>query len=163
MNTTELIKYVTAASWLMAKNRSQIVVPAALRKSLVRERIFLWLVAAALIYYIPQTFFVLVLPGWLLSLSMLLTANLINHDHCATNTTLYHSRDFLNTIENWFFLNSGYHSAHHRLPTKHWSELPSVHVTYFKQKDLQNENSFFIYFVQNYFLSVNKGQNESGI
>ena len=157
------MKYVAAASVLMAKNRSQINVPAASQKSLVRERFFLWLVAAVLIYQLPYVFFMLILPGWLLSLSLLLTANLINHDYCQTNSDLHHSRDFLNRAENFLFLNSGYHSAHHRLPAKHWSDLPHVHLTHFKDKKIQIEHSFFLYFLQNYFFSTRKGQNESGV
>ncbi len=144
--------YVTRASVQLAKNRKNLQLPSSVKKALSFERAFLWTVSAFLLWYRPTPFLGLVVPCWIISLSVLLTANLINHDGCESQSEKNHSRDFLHQTENWVFLNSGYHSAHHESPSCHWSQLPAIDQTHFSKKTAFREQSFFYFLWCNYIL-----------
>lgn len=152
------IEYNFKSTRLMWKNRVLLNLPKDIQRSLALERGFVWLLSIILLYLNPLGFIFLVLPSWILGLGMLLTANLINHDGCETESDSFHSRDFTHRLENWIFLNSGYHSAHHLMPGAHWSELPSIHRRNFFEKRKFVENSFFGYFFKFYILPLKRDQ-----
>jgi fatty acid desaturase len=70
-----------------------------------------------------------VLP-WIGSMAALLAINYFQHEGCDPNSEMNHSRNFTGRISNWFLFNSGYHTAHHLFPGRHWSELPALHQVY---------------------------------
>jgi fatty acid desaturase len=93
--------------------------------------------------------------GYLGGQFILLIGNLINHDQCDLGSPYNLARNFHSRIENWIFLNHGYHTVHHRRTTLHWSKLRAVHDSHFRDKcdpALQNR-SFLAYFFRHYLLS----------
>ena len=119
---------------------------------------------------IEYTFFFLWLLGWLAfdfkgaliifatayigGQFILLIANLINHDHCDLSSPFNLARTFHSRLENWIFLNHGFHAVHHRRTTLHLSKLRQVHESHFRDKidpSLQS-NSFLGYFFRHYVL-----------
>lgn len=74
-----------------------------------------------------QIVLLLWIPMWLTGLGLLLISNLLNHDGCEVSTKYNHSRDFVSSTENWFFLNNGFHTIHHLKPRAHWADLPEMH------------------------------------
>jgi fatty acid desaturase len=56
-----------------------------------------------------------------------LRINIIQHDGCDTASEWNHSRNFVGPLFNWFMMNSGYHTIHHRRAGLHWTELPRAH------------------------------------
>jgi len=93
-------------------------------------------------------------PAYIGGQFILLTANLINHDNCDVGSPFNLARTFNSRIENWLFLNHGFHVVHHRRTTLHWSKLRQVHESHFRDRsdpDLQS-NSFLVYFFRHYVL-----------
>lgn len=142
--------YLYNSTVIMAKNRDQLVRSAHHKKSLRNEKIILYLASILSLIINWKIFIFVIFPGWFLGLSALLTSNLLNHDQCNTTSKINHSRDFLNKIENWFFCNNGYHTAHHLKPNLHWEELPRLHLE--KVSSLKDSKytsgSFFVYLFQ---------------
>ncbi len=119
---------------------------------------------------IEYTFFFLWLLGWLAfdfkgaliifataymgGQFILLIANLINHDHCDLSSPFNLARTFHSRLENWIFLNNGFHAVHHRRTTLHWSKLRQVHESHFRDKSdpSLHSNSFLGYFFKHYLL-----------
>lgn len=139
--------YLVNATQKMTKNRDQLVKTEHHRRALRNERILLYLFGAIALWWNWKVFVFIILPGWFVGLSLLLTSNLLNHDQCDLTSEINHSRDFINPIENWFFCNNGYHTAHHLNPHLHWEELPALHqksVVPFKKKEFSS-GSFFVF------------------
>ena len=142
-----IFTYLYNATMTMNKNRVQLTRSPRQRKALRNEKIILYLLAVAALIINWKIFIFFIIPGWFLGLSMLLTSNLLNHDQCDTISEINHSRDFLNKLENWFFCNNGYHTAHHLKPHLHWEELPKLHdekVRNYKNPKYSSD-SFFSY------------------
>jgi fatty acid desaturase len=142
-----ILLYLYNATKTMTKNREQLVRTKNQRDSLRNEKAVLYIASASFLLLNWKVFLALILPGWFLGLSLLLTSNLLNHDMCDTSSEINHSRDFLSRVENWFFCNNGYHTAHHMKPHLHWEELPTLHNEKVKaQKDKKySSGSFFLY------------------
>ena len=114
--------------------------------------LFLWLAAWLAFDALPAL--VVLVPAWLGGQMILLIANLVNHDYCDLESPYDLARNFHSRIENWVFLNNGFHTAHHRRTSLHWSKLREVHESHFSDKcdpDLQS-NSFLAYFFRHYLL-----------
>ncbi|MGZ3790066.1 MAG: fatty acid desaturase [Bacteriovorax sp.] len=142
-----IFTYLYNATKAMTKNREQLVKTKHHRKSLQEEKIMFYLASGIAMFINFKVFLFLILPSWILGLSLLLTSNLLNHDHCDTSSSINHSRDFLNGVENWFFCNNGYHTAHHLRPSLHWQDLPKLHaekVLPYKRAEY-SRGSFFYY------------------
>jgi fatty acid desaturase len=54
--------------------------------------------------------------------------NFIQHVHCDPSSEFDHSRNFVSRLGNYLVFNAGYHTAHHRHPSAHWSDLPALHA-----------------------------------
>lgn len=147
---TRILTYLKNATREMNKHREELVKTEHHRRSLRYEKILLYSFSVFALWINWKVFLLLILPGWFLGLSLLLTSNLLNHDYCDVNDEINHSRDFLNPIENWFFCNNGYHTAHHLNPHLHWEELPDLHaksVVPFKKKEFM-AGSFLIFLLK---------------
>ena len=147
---TKILTYLYSASLNMTKNRDQLIRTRHNKNALRNEKIVLYLLSLIALMINWRMFIVIVIPGWIIGLSMLLTSNLVNHDQCDISSPLNHSRDFLNKIENWFFCNNGYHTAHHIKPHLHWEELPNLHSKVVAScKDQKYiSDSFFAYLIR---------------
>lgn len=145
-----ILGYLYNATKAMTKNRDQLVTTKSRFKSLRNEKIILYIFSGIALWINWKIFLCLIFPGWIIGLSLLLTSNLLNHDRCDTQSSINHSRDFLNGFENWFFCNNGYHTAHHLKPNLHWEDLPGLHrekvVNVKKPKYISG--SFFVYLLQ---------------
>lgn len=150
------LKYLWVTSIRIGKNRASIQIPEELKKSLQKENILLLVWFFILISLFPTTFLLLIIPSTIISLSLLLLANFINHDFCELDSEINHSRDFLNPLENWLFLNNGYHKAHHLFPSVHWTEIPDLHKQHVSNNSHSErvikfeEDSFFSYLFSEY-------------
>ncbi len=125
-----IVSYIFNGAIRIRKHRSELsgkvrVFDQALR----RERFFLAfaLVIGLLLNYRVVLF--LWLPAWAMGLTILFVSNLLNHDSCELESSLDHSRDFTNPIENYFLFNNGFHTAHHLKPSLHWGDLAELHKT----------------------------------
>ncbi len=65
---------------------------------------------------------------WLFGQLCLVGINLVQHQDCDHGSEFDHSRNIVGRFMNWFFLNNGYHTAHHMKPSLHWSLLPEYHA-----------------------------------
>lgn len=59
--------------------------------------------------------------------------NYWQHDGCDIDHPYNHSRNFTNRLLNSLVFNNGYHGLHHNEPTLHWSKLPEVYYSRFRQ------------------------------
>jgi fatty acid desaturase len=57
----------------------------------------------------------------------IIAINHVQHVGCDPDSEFAHSRNFTGRFANWWFLNNGYHTAHHARPDVHWSLLPELH------------------------------------
>lgn len=156
-----LLHYIKSAGKEVASNRKKLKAPVYLKIQEGVERIFVWAFAVFAAWTNPWIFFGVILPSWILGLLFLFVSNLFNHDLCDLRSPDQHSRNFLNPIENWIFLNNGYHSAHHAKPQMHWTALPAYHQERFQNilPDELKQGSIFLYF----FKYITQGQQEKGI
>lgn len=93
-------------------------------------KIELWAIRFIIIIYLIiniNIFIWLVLIPYAIGLWAILAINLIQHHYTDQNNNFNESSNFTGLILNYFLLNSGYHSAHHRYPSHHWSLLPDLH------------------------------------
>jgi beta-carotene hydroxylase len=64
---------------------------------------------------------------WLFAQWGIVTINLLQHQDCDHDSAHDHSRNITGRLINWFFLNNGFHTAHHLRPALHWSLVPEFH------------------------------------
>ncbi len=99
-----------------------------------------------------KTLFFVILP-WIFGNYFIVFTNLLFHKGCEPNSKINLSKNYTNAIENFLFLNGGYHTIHHMYPRIHWSQLPKMHEKYiapFIKKELVL-NSMIIDTYQSYF------------
>ena len=72
-------------------------------------------------------FFLFLLIPWYFGNMFLVLTNLIFHKGTNPSDRFNLSYNYLSPVENLFFLNGGYHTAHHFRPNAHWSELKKIH------------------------------------
>ena len=73
-----------------------------------------------------QKFFLLVLLPQAVGLHWLLGSNYFQHAHCDDDSESNYARNFTGLV-NVFWLNIGFHTAHHDHPRAHWSTLRKLH------------------------------------
>ena len=91
-------------------------------------------------------------PGKSLPVFIVFT-NLLFHKGCDPSSKINLSKNYTNSVENFLFLNGGYHTIHHLYPRLHWSQLPQMHdkhIAPFIKKELVL-NSMVIDTYQSYF------------
>lgn len=142
-----ILTYLISGSKAIARGRQNLTIPKKLKDEITQERFVLFLFSVVALIWTPTAFLVLLLPSWILGLMFLFVSNLFNHDLCDTESEFLHSRNFTGPLQNWLFLNNGFHSIHHDHPGQHWSELQEMHNAKYDQKltpDL-NQKSFYGY------------------
>jgi beta-carotene hydroxylase len=100
--------------------------PNLFRQALTERCIFLVVLGTTTVVAPVDTLVYLVAP-WLFGQFCLIAVNLVQHQDCNHDSEWNHSRNVTGCIVNWFLLNNGYHTAHHRKPTLHWSLVPAYH------------------------------------
>lgn len=97
---------------------------------LKRELAALVLVDLALLVFDPLAFLLYVFVPQQVAQSFIMMINFIQHDGCDPDHTGFDfARNFTGPLFNWFYLNNGFHTLHHRRPGVHWSRLPALHAT----------------------------------
>jgi fatty acid desaturase len=92
-----------------------------------RERIAVLLfMVVLLVCNWRETLIYLGIP-WLFGQWAIISINLVQHQDCDHTSPYDHSRNVTGRLVNWFFLNNGFHTAHHLKPGLHWSLLPEFH------------------------------------
>lgn len=125
-----LLRYTLNASFEMARGRAAAEapqLPAPLRRRLQRERLSLWAMIALLLLLDWRTAMAFVVLPWVAAILMLTAVNLLQHDGCRADDPYRACRNFTGRLGNWFFLNNGFHTAHHLCPEMHWSLLRRYH------------------------------------
>jgi fatty acid desaturase len=103
-----------------------------LLRDITQERLFLWVVVLLLAWWNVPGFLLFFLLPWIFGQWFLIVVNLPQHDGCDEQSRWDHSRNVVGKLSNWFFLNNGYHTAHHEKPGLHWSLLPDWHEHHVK-------------------------------
>lgn len=149
------LEYLKNSSREMFKNRPTLNLPEELRRNQKVERVLIFIYVGTLLFINPLMTLLWLIPSCVIGLFLLLLANLVNHDRCDLESEFNHSRNFQSRIENWFFCNNGYHTAHHLKPAMHWSKYPEFHKSELHEKvdSKLNEGSLLVYSLKNYLLS----------
>ncbi len=101
-----------------------------------------------------QKFILLVLIPQLHGLHWLLATNYLQHAHADGHSSINFARNFEGWVNPLCF-NIGLHTAHHRHPRAHWSELTQLHPQYRQQihPDL-NAGPLIAYMARTFILSM---------
>jgi fatty acid desaturase len=120
-NVAGPVTFAGVSRWKALRGKAE------MRRAYIRESVFAFGLTAILLAndFWVGLFFVVVPQLW--GARWFLRINLIQHDACDTASEWNHSRNFVGTIFNWFMLNNGYHTIHHRRPGLHWTELARAH------------------------------------
>ena len=133
----------------------------------IRVQYVLWLglyIAAAVLagwmYHDQQTglglylwFFAVILPA-IMSSTVIMFFNFIQHVHTDAWSDHDHSRNFVGSWFNFLFFNNGYHTAHHENPGLHWSQLAGEHAKISADIAPQlNEQNLLWFMIRQYLLA----------
>lgn len=111
----------------------------------------IWLILAVLDW---QKFMLLVLIPQLHGLHWLLATNYLQHAHADGHSDLNFARNFAGWVNPLLF-NIGLHTAHHKHPRAHWSELNDLHCLYHEQIHPQlNAGSLLPYMFRTFILGL---------
>lgn len=128
-----LARFIVRAAASMLRERRRLGwegmwrLPEPFRTSMLVEKVFLLCASVALIVHDWRAFMVYCALPWGASLAWLVGVNYVQHEGCNPESAYAHSRNFTGAFTNWLLFNNGYHTAHHREPGLHWSELPRAH------------------------------------
>lgn len=98
-----------------------------LHRQALMERTLVYGVAIVLLVADWRATLLYVGMPWLFGQWALVTLNLLQHQDCDHGSEYDHSRNLTGRLNNWFFLNNGFHTAHHLRPGLHWSQLREMH------------------------------------
>lgn len=154
-----LARYVISASVSMALGRNSAdapVMPGRLQRQLQRERVSLWLFMGLVLWLDWQVALLFVFLPWGLGMLLLTGVNLLQHDGCQPGDPYRNSRNFTGRLGNWFFLNNGFHTAHHLEPGMHWSLLRRFHEQQLAGRvpGQLNEPSILSFLLRRYLLAA---------
>lgn len=94
-----------------------------------RELVVLMVYLVVLAWLSPVKVVAFVLLPHLFGQFAIKAVNFVQHDGCDYDPGGYnHSRNFVGSWLNWWFMNNGYHTIHHMRPGAHWSGLPELHA-----------------------------------
>ncbi len=99
-----------------------------LRAAVRNERIALWMIILPMLWLDAAGFLLWVCLPWIFGQWFLIAMNLPQHDGCDAASRWDHSRNIVGKWSNWWFLNNGFHTAHHERPGLHWSRLAERHA-----------------------------------
>lgn len=91
------------------------------------EQVTLWGFFVSVAVYDWKVAVIFLLLPWVHGQWWLVTFNLLQHQALAPEDPWQNSRNIVSPLFNFFFLNVGFHTAHHLRPTLHWSQLPEYH------------------------------------
>jgi beta-carotene hydroxylase len=91
------------------------------------EKIVLYSGTVALLLLDWKATAIFVLLPWLNGQWWLFTFGLFQHQDMDGESPYNNSRNITSVWFNWFYINIGFHSAHHFRPGVHWSLLPELH------------------------------------
>jgi fatty acid desaturase len=73
--------------------------------------------------------------------------------HCDPHSPDNHSRNFVNSFQNWWVFDAGFHTVHHEHAGTHWSEYRRLHRERGDRIDPRlNESSIFGFVFKRYVL-----------
>ena len=100
-----------------------------------------------------RKFLVVVAVPQAFGLHWLLGSNYFQHAHCDDESEVNYARNFTGAV-NYFWLNIGFHTAHHDHPRAHWSTLRKIHREQCGDTNPRLcHNSFVLYVVKTFFLA----------
>lgn len=94
------------------------------------ERLVVTAFVIALLVMDGRATLIYVVVPWLMGHWGIVVINLLQHQDCDHMSPHDHSRNITGQWANWWFLNNGFHTAHHLSPPLHWSLLPEFHRIY---------------------------------
>ncbi|WP_308418290.1 fatty acid desaturase [Iodobacter fluviatilis] len=144
------VLYPLFITWLSRlKQRKSAVFYYCLRQYIVMA--LAWCLLAMIDYHKFLTF---ILMPQLHGLHWLLATNYLQHAHADGHSRINFARNFEGWVNPLLF-NIGLHTAHHRHPRVHWSELSTLHPRYRQQVDPRlNAGPLLAYMFRTYFLSL---------
>jgi fatty acid desaturase len=125
-----LISYVPKVlleTWKYMKADMRLRKRVKLLRAVTQERLLLWVAVLLLVWCNALGFLLFFGMPWVFGQWFLIAVNLPQHDGCDEASRWDHSRNVVGKWSNWFFLNNGYHTAHHEKPGLHWSLLADWH------------------------------------
>ncbi len=131
-------------------------------KAVVRDRHAVLQLALICLAYVVlgltdfrKLFLFIIIPQFF-GLHWFLSSNYLQHAHADPHSKANFARNFTGAV-NFFWLNIGFHAAHHQKPELHWSKLPALHQHIKSNLHPQMiETSLAGYMLRTYFLSLFK-------
>ncbi len=99
-----------------------------LHRQIWLERLVLYPLLAVTIVLLPWRAMWYLAAPWLVAQWCILAVNHAQHIGCDPADPHRDCRDFTGRWLNWWVLNNGLHSVHHRRPGMHWSRLRAYHA-----------------------------------
>ena len=113
----------------------------------------LFITGGVLLFGWKKTLLYIVVPQQF-GLFVVLVFNYLQHVHADEESEFDHSRNFVSPVLNFILLNNGYHTAHHRSPGTHWSQLREAHAAIADRiNPVLNEKSFWWMLLRTFLLS----------
>ncbi len=108
------------------------------------------------------TMYYLILPN-IVGQFMLISLNYCQHNGCDETSKFNHSRNFTNGLLNFMLFNTGFHTAHHLFPSKHWSVYPEIHATLLPKIDAKNNEPSLFFYIFKLIFKLKKHPNTEGV